>query len=252
MKGDFEAVVDHHAARRRDLMREAACVAGAFAAAGVWPALPAAATSTIQRHARSLLVDALGAPLRAKAVKPGEPMLFNYPFVSSPVFLLALDAAVVTSEQPPREGRAPYASPAGVGPDRSIVAFCAICSHRLVYPTPQVSFIGVRKGAARNEPAQVIHCCGDDSRYDPTQGARVLAGPAPQPLAAVALEWHAKDDTLHAVGVLGPEPFDAFFEKYAFKLEMEYGSGRARTPAGATAVVKTASAYSKQWQRCPA
>ncbi len=215
-------------------MREAACVAGAFAAAGVLPALPA--TAAMQRHGRSLLVDALGEPLRAKAVKAGEPMLFNYPFVSSPVFLLALDATVVS----------------GVGPARSIVAFCAICSHKLVYPTPQVSFIGVRKGAARGEPSQVIHCCGDDSRYDPARGARVLAGPAPQPLAAVQLEWQAGDDTLHAVGVLGAEPFDAFFEKYAFKLEMEYGSGRSRMPAGDKVVVKAASAYSKQWQRCPA
>jgi arsenite oxidase small subunit len=243
--------MDDHASSRRDLMREAACVAGAFAAAGAWPTLPAAAT-TLQRHGRSLLVDAFGEPLRSKALQPGEPMLFNYPFVSSPVFLLALDAAVVPTDVAPSEGRGNYASPAGVGARRSIVAFCAICSHRLVYPTPQLSFIGVRKGAARGEPQHVIHCCGDDSRYDPAQGARVLAGPAPQPLAAVQLEWQDKDDTLHAVGVVGAEPFDAFFEKYAFKLEMEYGGGRARTPAAATVVVKTASAYSKQWQRCPA
>ena len=244
--------MDDHAQRRRDLMREAACVAGAVASAGVWPALPVAAATTTQAHGRSLLVDELGAPLRAKALRVGEAMLFNYPYVSSPVFLIALDASVNAAEQPPNEGRASYASPAGVGPSKSIVAFCAICSHRLMYPTPQLSFIGVRKGAGKGEPAHVIHCCGDDSRYDPIHGARVLAGPAPQPLAAVMLEWQPKDDTLHAVGVVGSQPFDAFFEKYAFKLEMEYGNGRARMPAGATVIVKPASAYSKQWQRCPA
>jgi hypothetical protein len=64
----------------------------------------------------------------------------------------------------------------------------------------------------------VIHCCGDNSRYDPLQGARVIAGPAPQPLAAVLLEWDPGSDQLHAVGTRGGEMFDAFFEKYAMKL----------------------------------
>ena len=97
----------------------------------------------------------------------------------------------------------------------------------------------------------MIHCCGDDSRYDPTRGARVLAGPAPQPLAAVLLEWDAASDQLHAVGTQGGEMFEAFFEKYAFKLETELGA-RARAASGATTVVQPASSYSKQWQSCRA
>ena len=72
----------------------------------------------------------------------------------------------------------------------------------------------------------MIHCCGDNSRYDPAQGARVIDGPAPQPLAAVLLEWEAGSDHLYAVGTRGGERFDAFFEKYAAKLEVESGSGR--------------------------
>jgi Rieske Fe-S protein len=231
---------------RRALMREAACVAGAWAASG---ALPVVAGEP-QRHPRSLLVDAFGDPFLARRLKAGEPHLFNYPFVAAPVFLMAMDAAVAGGTALETEAHERYAAPGGVGPAKSIVAFSAICAHKLMYPTPALSFIGVRKGFA-GEPAQVIHCCGDHSRYDPAQGARVMAGPAPQPLAAVLLEWDATTDRLHAIGTQGGEMFKAFFDKYAFKLETELGS-RARAASGATTVVQPASSYSKQWQSCRA
>jgi Rieske Fe-S protein len=230
---------------RRHLMRRAACVAGAWAASGTLPAV----AGEPQRYPRALLVTPSGEPLTAGKLRPGEPYLFNYPYVASPVFLLALpqqvpDVDLVT------ERREHYLAPAGVGPNRSIVAYSAICAHKLMYPTPTLSFIGVRKGFA-GEPAQVIHCCGDNSRYDPAHGARVMSGPAPQPLAAVLLEWDAQGDRLHAVGTRGGEMFQAFFEKYAFRLETELGS-RAKAVCGATAVVQPAAAYSRQWQSCRA
>jgi len=231
---------------RRALMREAACVAGAWAASG---ALPAIAAGPAQRYVRTLLVEPLGEPVRASRIEVGAARLFNYPFAASPVFLLALDRSVDGTELATQD-QARYASPAGVGPKKSIVAFSAICAHKLMYPTPQISFIGVRKGF-EGEPAQVIHCCGDNSRYDPSHGARVIAGPAPQPLAAVLLEWDARTDQLHAVGTQGGEMFAAFFEKYAFRLETELGS-RARASAGATAIVQPAALYSRQWQSCRA
>jgi Rieske Fe-S protein len=232
-------------AERRALMRQAACVAGAWVAAS---ALPVVAGEP-QQHARSLLVNHLGDPFGARQLKPGEPHLFNYPFVASPVFLLAMDGAVKGAELT-TEDKQHYSAPAGVGPARSIVAFSAICAHKLMYPTPALSFIGVRKGFD-GEQAHVIHCCGDNSRYDPAAGARVLAGPAPQPLAAVLLEWDARTDQLHAVGTQGGEMFKAFFDKYAFKLETEYGA-RAKAASGTTTVVQPAAAYSKQWQSCKA
>jgi Rieske Fe-S protein len=234
-------------AQRRDLMRQAACVAGAWASAR---ALPAVAAGEPQQHPRTLLVNATGQPWPGREFKIGEPYLFNYPFAASPVFLLALQREVRSAELV-TEDKQRYAAPAGVGPNRAIVAFSAICAHKLMYPTPALSFIGVRGGQG-SEPAQVIHCCGDNSRYDPAQGARVISGPAPQPLAAVLLEWDAKTDQLHAVGTRGGEMFKAFFEKYAFKLEMEMGSSAAHANSTATAVVQPASTYSKQWQSCRA
>lgn len=231
---------------RRQLMQQSACVAGAWAASGLQPAV---AGDITQRHPRSLLVDEFGKPVPASSIRAGDTRLFNYPFAASPVFLIALDNEVRDAELL-TEAKQRYAAPGGVGPKRNLVAFSAICAHKLMYPTPALSFIGVRRGSG-NEPAQVIHCCGDNSRYDPARGAAVMSGPAPQPLAAILLEWDAQRDQLHAVGTRGGDKFAEFFEKYAFKLEMEMGR-RAREPAGATAVVKPASAYSRQWQSCPA
>ena len=232
------------ALRRRDVMRQAACVAGAWAAS---TALPVVAAGEVQRHPRSLLVDAQGRPWQARDLKKGEAFLFNYPFTATPVFLIASDQEVKAAELV-TEDRQRYAAPAGVGPNRSIVAFSAICAHKLVYPTTAISFIGLRAGG-RGEPDKVIHCCGDNSRYDPLHGARVIDGPAPQPLAAVLLEWDAATDRLHAVGTRGGEMFDAFFEKYAMKLELETGSG-LRKPSGPTVVVQPAAGYSRQWRSC--
>lgn len=230
--------------RRRDLMRQAACVAGAWAASS---ALPVVAAGEVRRHPRSLLVDAQGRPWPARELKKGEAFLFNYPYTATPVFLIAFDQEVKPAELL-TENKQRYAAPAGVGPNRSIVAFSAICAHKLVYPTTAISFIGLRSGG-RGEPATVIHCCGDDSRYDPLHGARVIDGPAPQPLAAMLLEWDASSDQLHAVGTQGGEMFDAFFEKYAAKLELETGSG-LRKPSGATVRVQPAASYSRQWRSC--
>jgi Rieske Fe-S protein len=233
--------------RRRELMRQAACVASAWVASSALPAV--AAGETAQRHPRSLLVDAQGKPWRAGQLKPGEAFLFNYPYTVSPVFLFAFASEVKAAELV-TEGRQRYAAPAGVGPGKAIVAFSAICAHKLVYPTAAVSFIGLRSGA-RGEPPHVIHCCSDNSRYDPLQGARVIDGPAPQPLAAVLLEWDAGTDQLHAVGTRGGELFDAFFAKYRAKLEIETGSGQ-RKPSAATVVVQPAAAYSRNWRSCQA
>jgi len=234
------------AARRRDLMRQAACVAGAWVASN---ALPVVAAGEVQQHPRSLLVDSHGSPWQARQLKTGEAFLFNYPYTVSPVFLFAFEHEVKPAELV-TEDKQRYAAPGGVGPNKSIVAFSAICAHKLMYPTTAISFIGLRSGR-RGAPQHVIHSCGDNSRYDPLHGARVIDGPAPQPLAAVLLEWDAASDQLHAVGTRGGERFDAFFEKYATKLEVETGSSR-RKASGATVVVQPAASYSRQWRSCRA
>ena len=69
----------------------------------------------------------------------------------------------------------------------------------------------------------MIHCCAEHSQYDPARGAQVMAGPAPQPLAAILLSYEPKQDTLTAYATLGGELFDEFFRKYEFKLGLDVG-----------------------------
>ncbi len=236
---------------RRDLMRQAACVAGAVASGTLWPAAAPAQTmdgALTRRYARTQLVDAAHRPLTSRQLAGAEPWLFHYPYRATPVFVMALRRPPPSTELS-THAQARYASPVGVGPTKSLVAFSAICAHKLVYPTPQISFIGVRPGAGA-EPERVIHCCADGSRYDATRGARVLGGPATQPLAAVLLEWDAATDHVFAVGVQGGDLFHSFFEKYSFKLEMELGP-QVRAESVGTTVTQPAAAFSHQRQSCP-
>jgi hypothetical protein len=120
----------------------------------------------------------------------------------------------------------------------------------MAYPTRQVTFIGYR-----NEPSpvagkgHVITCCSDRSVYDPAAGARVVSGPAPQPLATILLEHDKAADEVYAVGTFGGEKFEEFFAKYAFRLELEMGR-QARSAVESTAVVVPMERYSAQWARC--
>ncbi|MEO8386314.1 MAG: (2Fe-2S)-binding protein, partial [Betaproteobacteria bacterium] len=84
---------------------------------------------------------------------------------------------------------------------------------------------------------------------DPFLGAKVISGPAPQPLAAILLEYDAKTDELFAVGIFGGEKFTEFFQKYDFKLSMEMGD-RAREIVTGTAKLSDLAAYSTQTAQC--
>jgi arsenite oxidase small subunit len=232
--------------QRRVFLGTCAAVSGA---AG-FPALSAWADAAPRFYGRAALVDPVGAPLRARSLATETNYVFQYPFVGTPCFLLDLGRPVAGSATLKREDGMPYEWRGGVGPARSIVAFSAICAHKLAYPTRDVSFIRYQRAPSTNSAAQVIHCCAEHSVYDPAAGARVVAGPAPQPLAAILLDYDAAKDELAAVGTVGAEQFDAFFRKYEFKLAMEYGEGRARRPVGATTQVKELAQYCRQTIQC--
>jgi Rieske Fe-S protein len=200
-------------------------------------------------YSRARLVDPTGAPVRASALVAETNYVFQYPYASTPCFLLRLSRPAVAGTLK-REGGATYAWNGGVGPDRSIVAFSAICAHKLAYPTRDVSFIRYQKNASSTSSGGVIHCCADHSVYDPAAGARVLSGPAPQPLAAILLAHDPATDELVALGTVGPEQFNAFFEKYAAKLAFDYSGRRPQAPVGDTTVVKDLASYAKATIQC--
>ena len=227
---------------RRGFIKFCAASAAALGAPEV------AADARAQFYAKARLVDEKGAPLRAKAIPVNRNLIFHYPFAATPCFLLNLGKAVKPSQLKTVAGQA-YEWNGGVGAARSVVAYSAICAHRLSYPTKDISFISFRaETSARNRIANVIHCCSEHSQYDPAEGARVVAGPAPQPLAAILLEWNSSTDEIHAVGTLGGEMFNEFFDKFGFKLQLEHGSPRAAVSG--TCVVQELDNYCRQQVKC--
>lgn len=207
-----------------------------------------AADARAQFYAKARLVDENGAPLRARAIPVNRNFIFHYPFAATPCFLLNLDKAVKPSQLKTVAGQA-YEWNGGVGAKRSVVAYSAICAHRLSYPTKDISFISFRaEKSARNRVANVIHCCSEHSQYDPAEGARVVAGPAPQPLASILLEHDPKTDEIQAVGTLGGEMFNEFFDKFGFKLQLEHGSPRAAVSG--SCVVQELDNYCRQQVKC--
>jgi len=229
--------------QRRHFMH--ACAAAALAGS-----LPVAADAKPRFYSRARLVDAAEQPLRARELAANRNFIFHYPFAGTPCFLLNLGKPTKSSAQLKTADAQSYQWPGGVGARHSIVAYSAICAHRLTYPTREISFISFRQErSAASKFARVIHCCAEHSQYDPAEGARVLAGPAPQPLAAILLDYDPKSDGLYAVGTLGGELFDEFFRKYDFRLSMDF-RGRARSAVAGRSVVSELSHYCRQQVKC--
>jgi arsenite oxidase small subunit len=229
---------------RRDFMKYCA----ASAAATGMPVL--AADARPQLYGRVQLVDEKGRPVMAKALPAERNFIFHYPYESTPCFLLNLGKPAKASAQLQTADKQAYEWKGGVGPGRSVVAYSAICAHKLTYPTKDISFISFRPGkSVASKHASVIHCCSEHSQYDPAEGGRVLAGPAPQPLAAILLEWDPSKDEIHAVGTLGGEMFNEFFEKYAFRLQLEQG-GALKQSVGNATKVEALDNYCKQQVKC--
>jgi len=232
--------------KRRDFVQ----LCAASAAGAALPDASQAATLTARKYPRVKLTDEKGQALRLAAIAAGTTYVFDYPYAATPAFLLRLGSPVASGILLKTEAGEPYQWEGGIGADKSVVAYSAICAHKMTYPTRQVSFIGYRDAPS---PAagrgKVITCCSDRSVYDPAAGARVVSGPAPQPLATVLLEHDAKADEVFAAGTFGGEMFAEFFRKYEFRLQLEMGN-RAKAAAEGTAVVRPLESYSTQWAKC--
>lgn len=228
---------------RRGFIKACAASVAALGAPGL------ATDARAQFYTKAKLVDAKGAPLRASAIPANRNLIFHYPFAATPCFLLNLGREVRPVQLKTASGE-PYEWKGGVGAARSVVAYSAICAHKLSYPTRDISFISYRtEKSARNRIANVIHCCSEHSQYDPAEGARVVAGPAPQPLAAILLEHDGATDSLLAIGTAGGEMFGEFFDKYALRLTLEHGNGARATVAG-NCVVEELENYCRQQVKC--
>src|SRR5438045_1559372 len=182
--------------KRRDFVQ--LCAASAAGAS-----LPSSADSgalAARIYPRAKLVDEARQPIRIAQLRVGVNYVFDYPFEATPCFLLRLDRPTAGGIELKTESGKPYRWEGGIGADKSVVAYSAICAHKMTYPTKQVSFIGYRD---RPSPVagkgKVITCCSDRSVYDPSAGARVVSGPAAQPLATILLEHDPNQDQSLAV-----------------------------------------------------
>ncbi len=231
--------------------------AGAGAAVAANPRLLSASQEPLRPARKVTLTGENGRVLRADDLEAGVNYMFHYPYVTTPCFLIDLGKPTRSGAMLETESGLRYQWPGGVGPARSIVAFSAICAHKMSYPTKTVSFINFRaeeasfrdleRNPARRE--QVIYCCSEGSVYDPADGARVLGGPAPQPLAAVDLEC-AEDGALSACGTYGGDMFERFFDNFGFQLALELGSDNIREPAEGTARVWRLEDYTANQRVC--
>ena len=195
----------------------------------------------------SQLVFADETPVIADSLPIGEAFIFHYPYQTTPCFLVRLDQTASKESD----------WPGGVGRDQSVVAFSAICSHKMSHPAKPISHI-----AYRHEPIQfhtadgtektqgaVISCCSERSVYDTRRAGRVLAGPAPAPLASILLETDAQQH-LFATGSIGQNQYEQFLDTFGFRLALEYGITDVRQRSTATTSVIPADTFSKQQILC--
>ncbi len=204
------------------------------------------AVAQTQPYTSSALVYDDDSPVTVDSLAPGVSCVFSYPYVTTPCFVVRLRESAIAKD----------GWQGGVGDDRSVVAFSAICSHKMSHPAKPISHINFRdekisffNDGKKIEQSQVISCCSERSVYDPANAGAVLSGPAPVPLASIALEL-SDDGQIIAVGSVGPNQYERFLDMFGFRLAMEYGVSDVRARVGEKTLATLAERFSSQQIRC--
>ncbi len=235
---------------RRDFIKLCGKTAAAVAVAKAAGSTLMAPAFALENAPRVRLVKKDGSPLKAKELPLYANWIFHYPYHSSPVLLIKLDDPAPATEVEDKDGKA-YKWPGGVGPEKNIVAYAAICAHALSYDSKETAFLNYRR--KRNQMTghgRVITCCAHASVYDPAAGAKVLAGPAKFPLASVLLEHKADTDELFAVGLMGSELYGEFFKAYRKELRKAFGRGKYKKMVEGDVVAMPVAEYSEDAIEC--
>jgi len=198
-------------------------------------------------YPRSQLVYGDDSAVTLDSLEPGVAHIFGYPYVTTPCFLVRLKRS--------SPGRGSW--PGGIDKDQSVVAFSAICSHKMSHPAKPISHISYREQSVtfydsagkKHTRDDVISCCSERSVYDPASAGDVLAGPAPIPLAAIALS-NDKQGRVSAIGSFGEDQYERFLTKFGFRLAMEYGVTDVRARTGERCTVVAAKDFSTQQVLC--
>ena len=191
-----------------------------------------------------------GTPLSPEEVSPEEQYIFFYPYRATPCLLINLGEKVDPVKLKLSDGTT-YLWSGGVGPHRSIVAYSAICPHQLSYPTPEVSAVGYYPEGVLSKLLKrdkVIQCCAHLSVFDPARGGEVLEGPSPSPLTAIVLSYEG--GVLYALGTVGRELFEEFFDVFKPDLRKLYRSTRRAKRLVEKCTVVKMEDYVREFIRC--
>ncbi|BBG24851.1 Rieske 2Fe-2S domain-containing protein [Sulfuracidifex tepidarius] len=218
---------------RRNFLKAMVIGVGVATVAGIVPGLRVLVppnVSAVSAFPKSLLVDSSGNPIKASSLPVNSPIItiYYYPLSGEPNFLLNLgDSSGKPVSVPSYTVTVPqtgdkYTWPGGVGPNKSIVSYSAICQHlgckppfihfyppkyvtpsQINAPEPDtLTAQAIANAKAANAPT-IIHCDCHGSTYDPYHGAQPLTGPTQRPLPTTILEWDSSTDYLYALGSLG-------------------------------------------------
>lgn len=213
---------------------------------------------TINRYNRVELTDYQRKPIAPHQLEIGHGYIFHYPFITTPCFLIDLGEPVNEKLTLKTESGGQYTWAGGIGPNKSIVAFTAICAHKMTHPAKSVSFINYRhntinfhdKERQLRQGSNLIYCCSERSVYDVRRGAMVVGGPAPQPLTTILLDYDQSNQRLYAVGTSGGELYDRFFAEFTPRLQLEYRVTEVDRLVTERTVVMRNEAFSKTQMMC--
>jgi arsenite oxidase small subunit len=163
-KAEENAFLKEEGMNRREILKTACC-AGVVAAVA------------LHDKAQAALPDARTYPqvkiVNINFLPAGKARTFDYPLVGRKNIIMNLGCSV--------EG--------GVGPDRSIVAYSAFCTH-----------LGC--GVELDDESGMLVCECHQSVYDPKRSGKLIEGPSPSNLPMVLLDVDSNGD-VYAVGVAG-------------------------------------------------
>ena len=202
-----------------------------------------------QSYEKVQLVDNAGNPIKASSLKKETNYVFNYPFIGTPAILLDLGEKTAENITLKSADGEEYLWKSGVGANRSIVAYSAICSHQLAHPTPEDSFLQYLPRGGKTmacKQSGVMVCSSHLSAFDTKSGCKHIAGPAEEALASIIIEID-EDDNLWASAVLGPDKFHEYFKVFKPEMKKFYGGKRkAKKHVKDTALTVTLSEYTKE------
>ena len=126
-----------------------------------------------------------------KDLQVNTPISFAYPLTSTPNILVKVGQKVSN----------------GVGPNEDIIAFSTVCQHLGCIVSYQAPGTSPSCNSGYKAPGPVGYCCCHGGIYDFANGAKVLAGPPPNPLPFVVLDYDNSTGDIYATKMTPPAIF---------------------------------------------